>query len=61
LKFLALADGANPKSRAAGYAEETAVWMLGIKKFNNFTEKDHQTRLFCYFFGRCKKVKEKES
>jgi len=28
-----------------------------VKKFNNVTEKDHQTRLFCYFFGRCKKVR----
>jgi len=24
----------------------------------HFTEKDHQTRLFCFFFGRCKKEKE---
>jgi hypothetical protein len=37
--FLALADGANPKSRAAGYAEETAAWMLGAKKFNSFYRK----------------------
>ncbi|OGS71664.1 MAG: hypothetical protein A3F91_12420 [Flavobacteria bacterium RIFCSPLOWO2_12_FULL_35_11] len=57
MKFLALADGANPKSLAAGEAVGKAVWMLGLKKFNNFTEKDHQTRLFCYFFGRCKKVR----
>jgi len=51
--FLALADGANPKSLAAGEVEGKAVWMLVLKKFNNFTEKDHQTRLFClahYFY-----------
>jgi hypothetical protein len=52
-----LADGANPKSLTGGEEGAKAVWMLGLKKFINFTEKNHQTRLFCYFFGRCKKVK----
>jgi hypothetical protein len=49
----------NPKSLAAGEALGEAVWVMWIKKFINFTEKNHQTRLFCYFFGRCKKVKER--
>jgi hypothetical protein len=34
LKFLALADGANPKSLVAGEAVGKAVWMLVLKKFN---------------------------
>jgi hypothetical protein len=34
-----LADGANPKSLAAGNALGEAVWMLGIKKFNSFYRK----------------------
>ncbi|MDO9594017.1 MAG: hypothetical protein Q7J19_03385 [Lutibacter sp.] len=47
MKFLALADGANPKSLAGGEEGAKAVWMLGLKKFINFTEKNHQTRLSC--------------
>jgi hypothetical protein len=35
-----------------------AVWVLMLKKLDNFTEKDHQTSLFCFFFGQCKKEKE---
>jgi hypothetical protein len=50
-----LADGANPKSLVVAEAAGKAAWMLGVKKFNNFTEKDHQTSVFCFFFGRCKK------
>jgi hypothetical protein len=34
LNFLALADGANPKSLVAGGVVEKAVWMLVLKKFN---------------------------
>jgi hypothetical protein len=29
------------------------------QKKANFTEKDHQTSVFCFFFGRCKKEKNK--
>jgi len=36
LKFLALADGANPKSLVAGEAVGKAVWMLVLKKINSF-------------------------
>jgi hypothetical protein len=39
LNFLALADEANPKSLVVGVAEEKAVWMLGVKKFNLFYRK----------------------
>jgi hypothetical protein len=39
LNFLALADGANPKSLVVGEAVAKAVWMLGIKKFNTFYRK----------------------
>ena len=31
---------------------------VGIQISINFTEKDHQTRFFCYFFQRWKKVKK---
>jgi len=37
--FLALADGANPKSLVAGEDGAKAVWMLGLKNFNSFYRK----------------------
>ncbi len=30
----------------------------GLKGFDNFTENYNQPRLFCFFFGRCKKEKD---
>ena len=35
------------------------IWMRWVKGFNNFIEKEHQTRLFSFFFGQCKKGQSK--
>ncbi len=48
----------QPKEPRGWRSGEKAVWVMGLKKLDNFTEKDYQTRLFCFFFGRCKKEKE---
>jgi len=50
LKFLALADGANPKSLVVGEAGKRRSGCWGPKNSINFTEKDHQTSLFWFFF-----------
>jgi len=57
LKFLALADGATQRASRLAKRGKGGLGDVDLKKFNNFTEKDHQTRFFCYFFQEWKKVK----